>query len=341
MHTAQWQKSFINIIELDAMPIDWEKHIQAKPANETEGSIIPIRSAAFIRIVGPDAEKFLQGQCSCDFSKLSVGDFSRGAQCNPKGRMITTFLAYRANQDCFVLRVNQSILLTALAALKKYAVFSKIEITEFTSLECIGVSAENNSQKYFSQARVFAHIPISEKLFEYWITTDESDESGESDDIFSSFSAYNLLPEACWKLAIIRSGIHEIDLNQSEVFLPQELNYDLIQAVSFKKGCYTGQEIIARLHYRGQSKKRTHYGVCRSQNNETNAYFESTPKDRIKITQNNKSIGFIISGELNDDGSVEFLALVDNQKILSEENCFIENTAQKVEWPTLPYAIPK
>jgi len=164
-------------------------------------------------ISGDDAERFLQGQLTCDVSSLADKS-ALGAYCNLKGRMIALFYIQKY-QDVFRLFMPQSIIQTIEATLKRYVLRSKVII-------------EKSS----------AHVIVTNQNFELL------------DDLPDS-----LQPENAWLALQIQSGIGFLNHNTIGLFLPQELNIDTLGGVSFTKGCFLGQEVIARLHYRGQLKK--------------------------------------------------------------------------------------
>ena len=147
-----------------------------------------------IELRGQDSIKFLQGQVSCDLHQLSDDNFIRGCHCTPKGRVIFLFSAGLKDSDCIVLETHPSIVDTAIASLKKYAVFSKTKITDISD------------QK----------LSIEPELSD---------------------------------LDRLKAGIADITSGTTDQFIPQMLNLDLLNFISFKKGCYTGQEVVARAHY--------------------------------------------------------------------------------------------
>jgi tRNA-modifying protein YgfZ len=157
-----------------------------------------------LKVTGIDARKLLQGQLTCNLDELDARQL--GAHCNPQGRVLSLF-RISAVGDSYYLEMPAEILPTALQALKKYAVFYKVEL---------------------------------------------SDASAELDQI-STAAALSLNE---WKTSNIEAGIPAIYAATSGKLLPHEINLPELNAVSFNKGCFTGQEIIARMHYRGQLKKR-------------------------------------------------------------------------------------
>lgn len=161
-----------------------------------------------IKVSGLAAEKFLQGQLTCDVNVAKETFGCLGAHCNVKGRILFTFrLMYF--EEIYWLSLPKSQVEMAMQSLKKYAVFSKVIIEEA-----------------YDQATI--------------------------EQIKNYFPAQET--EQVNKLSLIQNGIAEIYPETCGQFTPHEINYHQLNAVSFDKGCYIGQEIVARMHYLGKLK---------------------------------------------------------------------------------------
>ena len=226
--------------------------------------IIELQNFSFIRIKGPDALTFLQGQVTCDMGKLEAGKVLMGAACNLQGRVIANFDLVLDGEDCLI-RTQLGMAEILIKTLKKYAIFSKVELIldrQFTRVlglfgeegqkllqETLGAVPKNaNNVKIFSDA-IITKRPGATERFEVWIRGERSFDnlktrSEENESIDS------------WKREDMLQGIFHITPKNSEKYTPQILNYDISGVIDFKKGCYTGQEIIARMYYRGKPKKR-------------------------------------------------------------------------------------
>lgn len=191
-----------------------------------------------IEVAGIDAEKYLQGQLTCDVAKLAVGEQSLTCHCDPKGKMSALFRLYRATAEQFFLIIQQDLLPEALVQLKKYAVFSKVTFTELdqalfgtTSGEIIAKFNENVTACYLDE---------EPKRAIFW------------GDIVVETNGDSRL----WNLIDIQQGVPLLyKANQFEL-IPQATNLQLLdKAISFTKGCYIGQETVARAKYRGANKR--------------------------------------------------------------------------------------
>ena len=225
--------------------------------------MIEIKNYEFVTVTGPDAKAFLQGQVTCDVEKLSKNNALAGAICNLKGRVIADFLLVLDGEDC-VLRTQSGMAGIIKNTLAKYAIFSKVELsTETRFTKVLGVMGDEdeaflskNIEKvpecslscHISAQAILVRIPGKDKRLEVWVHDEKRFEDWGIDHDFDA--------EESWNKKDILQGFIHISPQLSEEHTPQALNYDLSGIIDFSKGCYTGQEIIARMHYRGSAKKR-------------------------------------------------------------------------------------
>ncbi len=216
-----------------------------------QATLVPLRDYAFISVEGPDAIKFLQGQCTCDFNALENTRFILGAHCTPKGRMLATFTAAKIDEDAVLLRLQKGIAENTLNALKKYAAFSKVSLSlQDTWLSFAIINEQHSEQqtpitpnkKDADKEVTLQHAP---SIKEVWFNTKCDN------DVLSQYSQLPIYDtQQYWELKNIERGVAELNEPLVEKLLPQEINFQFVNGISFKKGCYTGQEIIARVHYR-------------------------------------------------------------------------------------------
>ncbi len=222
---------------------------------------------ALLHIEGPDSLTFLQGQTTCDTRLVNNGQAVQGAYCTPKGRVVCDFLLCEIADHHYVLRMRQNIIETAAATFGKYIVFSKAEVdsgnSQWQIFGCWGSDAKIVLGKLFGAVpdeplgsaigEGFAVVQIDRAgcQFECYINTLSHPE------LAAQLSSTLAIAEpSTWLALQIDQGIGRIEAATVEEFIPQMLNYDLTGHISFNKGCYTGQEVVARLHYRGKSKRR-------------------------------------------------------------------------------------
>jgi folate-binding protein YgfZ len=296
---------------------DWSQLHLNRTEHLTDADVFAQPHYAFWQIKGPDAQTFLQGQITNDIDALEIGAVCFAAHCNPKGRVVSLFHVAKTADDSFLLKIPSTLAGIATQQLAKYMVFSKAELSE---LSCFSFCTVKPLETTAHCKSAIAIQQYADGNTEYWF---DSNSTNVITDL--TFTDNN-----SWNLRRIELGIAEITPEQSEQYLPQELNLDLTSGLSFKKGCYTGQEIIARLHYRGKSKKRLVRGTIDHRLEELSEIFTQS---------DNKKVGAIINVACEEARS-EFLALINVDSI--DQHCVVEHASDttKIEWLTLPYAIP-
>ena len=215
-----------------------------------------------LAVRGADAGKFLQGQLTCNLNYLSDTQASLGARCTQKGRMQSSFRILLQG-DGVLMAMATELLEPQLADLKKYAVFSKSKLTDESAawvrfgvdhgdaaLGSLGLALPADTDSVARHDQLIA-IRVSPDRAELWVSADQADVvKGQ----LSALLAEGDLNQ--WLLGQIRAGIGQVMPGTRELFIPQMLNLQAVGGVSFKKGCYTGQEIVARMQYLGKLKRR-------------------------------------------------------------------------------------
>jgi folate-binding protein YgfZ len=215
-----------------------------------------------LAVRGVDAGKFLQGQLTCNLDYLSDTKASLGARCTQKGRMQSSFRILPEG-DGYLLAMACELIEAQLLDLKKYAVFSKSKLTDESAswvrfglsggesaLAALGVYLGQETDAVARGNELIA-VRVSPGRAELWVRTEKAS------DVQAQLSAS--LPEGSlndWLLGQIRAGIGQVVGQTRETFIPQMINLQAVGGVSFKKGCYTGQEIVARMQYLGKLKRR-------------------------------------------------------------------------------------
>jgi folate-binding protein YgfZ len=194
-----------------------------------------------LKVSGAGAAKLLQGQLSCDIDAITSGCGVMGAHCNPQGRVVSLFYVARY-EDEFYLVMPNALLPIAMTALKKYAPFFKADLADSSGTVTIIGAWQHQA---LASAVATITVPASQRVIQ--LLTDEAP------------AVLNLF--ANWQHMDIQEGIPTIYPQTSGEFLPHDLNLPMLHAVCFTKGCYTGQEIIARMHYRGKPKKHLYRGL--------------------------------------------------------------------------------
>jgi len=186
---------------------------------------------------GPDAARFLQGQLSADTEKLAPGMSTLAGLHNPQGRVIALLGLTRTSSDEFFAVVPDELAQTVAQRLRKFVLRAKVKIDlPGSELRVLGTADDNvapDLPKIAWAGRSLLLVPESHELFDA--------PAGDS---------------ARWESWQVSQGVPQVYAETSETFVAQMLNLDLLGAIAFDKGCYTGQEVIARAHYRGRVKRR-------------------------------------------------------------------------------------
>lgn len=219
-----------------------------------------------IRVHGDDAQSFLQGQLTNDLSQVNAQQSQLSGYCNPKGRLLALF---RITQDeaGYLLHLPTSLLEKTLARLKMFVLMAKVTLDDATTqharigvageqakaalLKLIDTLPENNNDVVTTNNLTVIRLPGDRPRFEI------IGEAEATQGIWQTLTA-DVIPvgSGAWQLQDIAAGIPSVVAETVEMFVPQMVNLDLIEGVSFKKGCYPGQEVVARLHYRGTPNRR-------------------------------------------------------------------------------------
>ena len=310
-----------------------------------------------LEISGADAVTFLQGQLTNDVKLLHGTNAHYTAYCNPKGRMLALFLAFAHHNNQlgnhYHLQLNRELLELMMKRLKMYVMRSQVEINDVSdSIVKFGLNGPQaasmlapmfNPNFSASFSAGFNKVPTEEfELVSVESGTLLKLPSANNNARFEIFTntanaplIWNMLKNNCqivdknyWELLEIQAGIPDISLATQEQFVPQMLNLDILNAINFKKGCYTGQEIIARTHYLGSVKRRTYLAEIALQ---------PAPGDKVSDAVQSE-IGQIVRSAPNLTGSFDVLAEMRIDAVTSGVlNC---NDAP-ILLKTLPYSLDK
>lgn len=204
-------------------------------------SMTALPNWGLLEIAGPDAKTFLQGQITCHMGELPSDKAQLAGHCNLKGRLESLFYIFELDSSVpiYVLMMPRTMISHAAKQFKKYALFSKITITDRSdTMPLIGIFG-----KTASSDRV-RHFPGNDH---------RSIMICHNIEAFNTYTPPDLSLQ--WEQADIEAGFPMIYPETIDTFLPHNLNLDDLGALSFNKGCYLGQEIIARMHYKGNIKK--------------------------------------------------------------------------------------
>ncbi len=319
---------------------DWKEYLQTngvqlfdetadnKKADNTN-IICDLSQFSVIVIAGDDAASFIQGQFTNDVNTVDEKNSQLSAICNNKGRMIANFRLFK-HQNNYFLSLKSDLVEATIQHLQNYILRAHIAIQDVSEqLIAIGVSGKNATDLLapfinnintdvdsisFNENYIAIRVPGSQLRYEIFCSYDHAIA------LWKKISAQaEVVNSSSWDYLNIQSGIPFIDANNREEFVPQMANMELINGVSFSKGCFTGQEIVARMHYLGKLKKR-----CYKININTDKKPETGDKLFAENARAGQNTGAIISVEKNPEAGYDALAVIQIADI--ESKLFLHNT---------------
>lgn len=242
----------------DSMTPETSAPAQAVPAAPALSGAAVLADFGVIRAAGEEAVKFLQGQLTQDVALLGLAEARLAAFCNAKGRMQASFIVFKRSEQELLLICSRDILAATLKRLSMFVLRAKVKMSDATGeFQLLGFAGE-------AAQALAAGRPL-------WSRTDAGDASvivlhpgaGHARVLWCAPAgtpapAAPGLDLAAWNWLGVQSGIAMITQPVFEAFVPQMLNYESVGGVNFKKGCYPGQEIVARSQFRGTLKRRAY-----------------------------------------------------------------------------------
>ncbi|RUO25833.1 hypothetical protein CWE09_03635 [Aliidiomarina minuta] len=243
-----------------------------------------------IRVSGEDCHKFMQGQLTCDIDQLQENQWVFGGHCDAQGKLWSVFRAAWMNGDLLLIQPLSSID-ASLQQLKKFAVFSKVDITD---------ASQHLSFKLQLQPGKTSSTPSvkTEKQRLILNLTNAQLEVSEQPQKADYGSEY-------WLAYEIEQGVPLIGPPLTTEFIPQMVNLDKLGGINFKKGCYIGQETIARMHYRGKNNRELRQLTGKS---------EQIPATGVQLERaigdSWRRAGAVLNAVRYDNGEIALLAVL-------------------------------
>lgn len=217
---------------------------------------VPLPHWGVIRAVGTDAAKFLHGQLTQDVLSLGPLQARLAGYCSPKGRLLASFVIWKSSDDEVMLACHASVLPATLKRLSMFVMRAQCKLSDASAESAlIGVSGE-------SARDATAGLPVwgqRADANDIWIRLPDVAGIARAWQVtkFTAAPVADPFALAAWRRLEVDSAIVTIEAATVDRFVPQMLNFELIGAVNFQKGCYPGQEVVARSQYRGTTKRRT------------------------------------------------------------------------------------
>ncbi len=241
--------------------------------------VTPLPHLGVIAVQGDDAAQFLQGQLTQDFALLALTEARLAAYCTAKGRMQASFIGFKLSDTEILLVVSRDILPATLKRLSMFVLRAKAKLrdasAEFDLYGAAGEAAGSPAlgapwtRAQVGNASVISLYPCDGQARSLWVAPVQEDAPDGP-----------AMPLDLWLWSEVRSGIATITAPLVEALVPQMLNYESVGGVNFKKGCYPGQEVVARSQFRGTLKRRAYIAHSAAQMNAGDEVFHESDAEQ-------------------------------------------------------------
>lgn len=306
-------------------------------------TLISLEDWALVRLNGPDTIKYLQGQVTADIDKLAVNQHVLCAHCDAKGKMWSNLRLFHCGEG-FAYLERRSVLENQLAEIKKYAVFSKITITADNEAVLLGVAG---LQARAALAKVFATLPDAENqvvqegdstLLHFSLPAERFAviTNAESAALIASrlSEQAELNDSRQWLALDIEAGYPVIDTVNCAQLLPQATNLQALAGISFSKGCYTGQEMVARAKFRGANKRAMYWLEGKA-----NRVPQAGEDLELKLGENWRRTGNVLAAIALADGTLWVQVVMNNDLEADSVLRVRDDAASQLVIKPLPYSL--
>lgn len=298
-----------------------------------------------IRASGTDSVTFLNGQLTNDLRRLQSGGNLLAGYCTPQGRLLAIARVFRHGSDYFM-RLPLDLRDAILDRLRRYVLRSKVTLEQADGervtfglagprapemlRSALGASPDESGSLESGDLTVL-HIPGPRDRFELVGSV------SSARSLWSTLQNEGARPVAghWWKWFDVEAGIADVGRDTQEKFVPQTVNLELVGGVSFEKGCYPGQEIVARVHYLGRLKERM-YRLHLSRSGDD----EPKPGDAIYAPDHAQATGAVVQAHAAPDDGVDLLAVVHTSSVATGELRWRTPDGPRLDLRPLPYSLP-
>jgi hypothetical protein len=344
---AEWKAFLANAgaeFDTDGKVLDFGNPEQERQVALTGNVFADLSHYSLVAVHGEDAREFLQGQFSNDLRRIDAGHSLLNAYCSPKGRMLANFRVFQ-HGDTLYLRMPSAMVEATVKRLRMYVLRSRVTFEDtvdtFVVLGLSGPDAESELARASgltppagidavtrNDHTVIIRVPGIHPRYEVYAGFDGASR------IWNALNV-NCAPigASAWNLLEVHAGLPTIYPETAEAFVPQMANMQLLDGVSFKKGCYPGQEVVARMQYLGKLKRRMY--LARVQGSEP-----LVGQDLFDARGDEQSVGKVVDAEPHPDGGHSLLAVL---QIASAELGDVRLGARDgpaLSFQALPYPFP-
>ncbi|RKZ84882.1 MAG: folate-binding protein [Candidatus Parabeggiatoa sp. nov. 1] len=304
--------------------------------------IADLSHLGLIKVTGNDANKFLQGQFTNDVRQVTAKHSQLSAWCSSKGRIQFNFRLFQRDNAYYLLLPRESIE-SMLKRLRMYVLRANVTLEEVSEnlphfavaginstqilTDCLGFAPppEMDASLTLNQITVL-HIPGPQPRYLVFSETPQN---------MWECAAKTVRPvgASAWQLLDILAGLPQIVPATAEEFVPQMVNYQTIGGVNFKKGCYTGQEIVARMQYLGTLKRRMYLAKINTDSS------LPQPGDALYVATGEQSVGKIVNAQTHPDGGAVALAVIQINSAKTEDIYWQSQQRERLQLMALPYSL--
>lgn len=276
-----------------------------------EAVFAPLPQFALLSVTGADARAFLHGQLSNDIEQLAAGLVRRAGYCSPKGRLLASLLVV-PQADGFLLQVSGDIAAAIAKRLTMFVLRSKVKIADAgETWKQFGAWGRDAARKLRECGFEIPAHPLQSTAGPDGIVVALEDDRYlviAQDPVGNSLaSRFAQVATEAWSLEEVRAGVPLVTLPTQDQFVPQMANFERVSGVDFKKGCYPGQEIVARTQYLGKLKRRMYRGQVDA---------TTAPAAGMDVYANEpQPIGTVVNAAPRPEGGYEFLAVLQSSSV--------------------------
>ena len=343
--TTAWQDFLLEggaRVEADTVSHFGDAAAELRAARDNGGIVAPLTHLGMMACSGDDAQTFLHGQFSNDIRQLTPGRSEYAAYCSAKGRMLANFLVWREDQ-AYCLELARSLLPAVQKRLGMFVLRAKVRLTDISEarpvLGLAGGAAAAALRELFpsvpQQEHQVVHDPANGTLIALPGARYQLIAELESAKRLWQRLAAALTPVGapCWEWLEIRNGLPLITPATQEQFVPQMANMELIGAVNFRKGCYPGQEIVARTQYLGQLKRRMALAHVAGD-------VLPQPGDELfSSALDGQASGMVVNAQAAPDGGYDLLAVMQTASLNQATVHFKSADGPALSIQPLPYTV--
>jgi folate-binding protein YgfZ len=271
---------------------------------QTECTSVALEALGVLRVRGADAVSFLQGQLSSDVAQLSSARSLLTGYHNPQGRVIALLRLVQAAPEDLLAVLPRELIGPVLQRLSKFVLRSKVKLSdesaEWTISGVVGAAAEAPGNTNLAWPQAVDAVARRDDTIAVRLAAEPARWLVLNPRALPARLPCTAAPPQLWQQLAIAAGEPQVYATTSEEFVAQMLNLDALGAIAFDKGCYTGQEVIARAHYRGRVKRRLQRFLC-------SRSLALQPGDSV-VLADGRSVK-VVDAVVLADGRCEFLAV--------------------------------